>query len=194
MQLSEALARTHITRLTEFTCLADVLEPELIQSCLDSQGVATLRRRKLPMDAMIWAVIGMALFRGESIRSLINKLDIVLPQEIDYVTHSAVTQERWGVLLAYNLIRYKMLLMAKSLPSVHPNQLSFRDAASYIIFKLTQLPSQTLGNIPRDVLDVERNARQFKLNGKRERTYPRVLKMSKNKFPVRPKKMPFTLK
>ncbi|MCL1071946.1 IS4 family transposase, partial [Shewanella xiamenensis] len=94
MQLSEALARTHITRLTEFTCLADVLEPELIQSCLDSQGVATLRRRKLPMDAMIWAVIGMALFRGESVRSLINKLDIVLPQEIDYVARSAVTQAR----------------------------------------------------------------------------------------------------
>ena len=94
MQLSEALARNHITCLTEFTCLADVLEPELIQSCLDSQGVATLRRRKLPMDAMIWAVIGMALFRGESVRSLINKLDIVLPQEIDYVTRSAVTQVR----------------------------------------------------------------------------------------------------
>ena len=30
-----------------------------------------------------------------------------------------VTQELWGVLLAYNLIRYNMLLMAKSLPSVH---------------------------------------------------------------------------
>lgn len=43
---------------------------------------------------MIWAVIGMALFRGESVRSLINKLDIVLPQEIDYVAHSAVTQAR----------------------------------------------------------------------------------------------------
>ncbi|MCI2965490.1 IS4 family transposase, partial [Shewanella sp. N2AIL] len=96
--------------------------------------------------------------------------------------------ELWGVLLAYNLIRYKMLLMAKSLPSVHPNQLSFRDAASYIIFKLTQLPSQTPGNVPRDVLDIERNARQFKLDGKRERAYPRVLKMSKNKYPVRPKK------
>ncbi|GIU16037.1 hypothetical protein [Shewanella glacialipiscicola] len=48
-----------------------------------------------------------------------------------------VTQELWGVLLAYNLIRYKMLLMTKSLSSVHPNQLSFRDAASHIIFKLT---------------------------------------------------------
>ncbi|MFB9944472.1 transposase domain-containing protein, partial [Shewanella chilikensis] len=56
MQLSEALARTHINCLTEFTCLADVLEPELIQSCLDSHSVASLRRRKLPMDAMIWAV------------------------------------------------------------------------------------------------------------------------------------------
>ncbi|WP_413733910.1 transposase domain-containing protein, partial [Shewanella sp. BJSY2023SW005] len=94
MQLSEALARTHINRLTEFTCLADVLEPDLIQSCLDSHGVASLRRRKLPMDAMIWAVIGMALFRGESVRSLINKLDIVLPQEVDYVARSAVTQAR----------------------------------------------------------------------------------------------------
>ncbi|MGI2142213.1 IS4 family transposase, partial [Shewanella baltica] len=49
-------------------------------------------------------------------------------------------------------------------------------------------PSQTPGNVPRDVLDIERNARQFKLDGKRERAYPRVLKMSKNKFPVRPKK------
>lgn len=29
-----------------------------------------------------------------------------------------VSQELWGVLLAHNLIRYKMLLMAKSLPSV----------------------------------------------------------------------------
>ncbi len=41
---------------------------------------------------MIWAVIGMALFRGESVRSLINKLDIVLPQEIVYIARSAVTQ------------------------------------------------------------------------------------------------------
>ncbi|SUI53988.1 IS4 family transposase [Shewanella algae] len=435
MQLSEALARTHINRLTEFTCLADVLEPDLIQSSLDSHGVASLRRRKLPMDAMIWAVIGMALFRGESVRSLINKLDIVLPQEVDYVARSAVTQARkrlgsdvvrdvfkrsaktwheraehphwcglnlygvdgivwrtpdseqnnqafaktanasgdaaypqirmvcmmelsshlvlnsafdsvavsemnlaaelissipnnsltlfdrgfyslgllhawqqaqpnshwllplkkgtqyevvrslgkhdqlvrltttpqarkkwpmlpeniearlltktikgksvsiltsltdplrypgaeiadlyahrweievgyrevkqhllesrftlrsqlpelviqelWGVLLAYNLIRYKMVLMAKSLPSLHPNQLSFRDASSYIIFKLTQLSSQTPGNVPRDVLDIVRNARQFKLDGKRDRAYPRALKMSKNKYPIKPKK------
>lgn len=94
MELSEALARTSISRLTEFTSLADVLDPNIIQSCLASNGVATLRKRKLPMDAMIWAVIGMSLFRTESVRQLINKLDIVLPQEVDYVARSAITQAR----------------------------------------------------------------------------------------------------
>ena len=94
MELSEALARTSINRLTEFSSLSDVLEPDVIQSCLDSNGVATLRKRKLPMDAMVWAVIGMSLFRTESVRQLINKLDIVLPQEVDYVARSAVTQAR----------------------------------------------------------------------------------------------------
>lgn len=94
MELSEALARTSINRRTEFSSLSDVLELAVIQSCLDSNGVATLRKRKLPMDAMVWAVIGMSLFRTESVRQLINKLDIVLPQEVDYVARSAVTQAR----------------------------------------------------------------------------------------------------
>lgn len=94
MELSEALARTSINRLTEFRCLADVLDSDIVESCLASNGVATLRKRKLPMDAMIWAVIGMALFRTESVRQLINKLDVVLPQDVDYVARSAVTQAR----------------------------------------------------------------------------------------------------
>ncbi|PKH32646.1 IS4 family transposase [Shewanella sp. ALD9] len=435
MELSEALARTSINRLTEFSSLADVLEPDIIQSCLNSNGVATLRRRKLPMDAMVWAVIGMSLFRSESVRQLINKLDIVLPQEVDYVARSAVTQARkklgsdvvrdifhrsaatwhqraehphwcglnlfgvdgvvwrtpetkensaafartankacesgypqvrmvcmmelsshllvdsafdsvaenemnlaakliarvpdnsltlfdkgfyslgllhdwqskgenthwllplkkgtqyeeirslgkhdklvrlsttpqsrkkrpelpltiearlttrqvkgkqvsilssmldpmaypsaeivdlyahrweielgyremkqyllesrftlrsnlpelihqelWGLLLAYNLIRYKMILMAKSLKSVFPNQLSFRDASSHIINKLTNMPLYAPGNVPKLILDIERNAKQFKLEGKRERNYPRCLKVSKNKYPVAKRK------
>ena len=36
----------------------------------------------------------MSLFRTESVRQFINKLDIVLPQEVDYVARSAVTQAR----------------------------------------------------------------------------------------------------
>ncbi|PMG43016.1 hypothetical protein BCU91_06680 [Shewanella sp. 10N.286.52.B9] len=66
MELSEALARTSINRLTEFDSLGELLCPELIQHSLQSNGVATLRKRKLPMESMIWAVIGMALFRGNT--------------------------------------------------------------------------------------------------------------------------------
>lgn len=99
-----------------------------------------------------------------------------------------IHQELWGVMLAYNLIRYKMILMAKSLNSVFPNQLSFRDASSHIIHTLTMMPIYAPGNVPRLVLDIERNAKQFLLEGKRERSYPRTLKVSKNRYPVAKRK------
>ncbi len=59
-----------------------------------------------------------------------------------------IKQELWGVLLAYNLLRYKMVLMAHSLKGVFPNQLSFREASSHIMFKLSQLPSMSQGITP----------------------------------------------
>jgi hypothetical protein len=94
MLLSDALARTSLNRTTEFQSLNEILSPEIIEAALASNQVATLRRRKLPMDAMVWAVIGMALFRGESVRQLITKLDIMLPHDMGFVARSAVTQAR----------------------------------------------------------------------------------------------------
>jgi hypothetical protein len=105
-----------------------------------------------------------------------------------------IHQELWGVLLAYNLIRYKMILMAKPLKSVFPNQLSFRDASSHIIHTLTMMPIYAPGNVPRIILDIERNAAQFKLEGKRERSYPRCFKVSKNRYPVAKSKYAVHLK
>lgn len=43
---------------------------------------------------MVWAVIGMALFCGESVRQLITKLDIMLPDDVGFVARSALTQAR----------------------------------------------------------------------------------------------------
>lgn len=40
-----------------------------------------------------------------------------------------IKQALWGILLAYNLIRYQMILMAKSLDGIHPSQLSFHGAS-----------------------------------------------------------------
>ena len=41
-----------------------------------------------------------------------------------------IKQELWEILLAYNLLRYKMVLIAHSLKGLFPNQLSFREASS----------------------------------------------------------------
>ncbi|ABM03364.1 ISSod7, transposase [Psychromonas ingrahamii 37] len=46
------------------------------------------------MEKMVWAVVGMALFRKYSMRQLVNQLDIILPNGEPYVASSAVTQAR----------------------------------------------------------------------------------------------------
>jgi len=432
MLLSDALAQVSLNNRTEFQNLTEILSPEIIQQGLESSGVATIRKRKLPMESMVWAVIGMALFRKFPMRQLVNQLDIMLPNGTPYVAPSAVTQARqklgsetihsifkqtqkqwheqsthptwcglnlygvdgvvwrtpdteennqafertsnhhgktsypqvrmvcqmeltshlltnsafdsvainemvlaerliddtpdhsltlfdrgfyslgllhrwqttgkmrhwlmplkkntqfetirklgkhdqiirltscpqarkkwtdlpetiearllcktvngkpikiltsmvnpmsfpsadivdlyahrweielgfreikqslldnrftlrsnqpelvrqelWGILLAYNLIRYKMVLMAKSLDGIYPNQLSFHGASLHIIHHLSMLPYVTPGNIPKYVMDIEKSAAQFVLPIRRERYYPRTLKCSKNRYPVR---------
>jgi hypothetical protein len=87
----------------------------------------------------------------------------------DFVTGS-------GILLAYNLIRYQMVLMAKSLDSIHPNQLSFHGASMHIIYQLTMLPFCSPGNMPKFLMDITKSAKQFVLPARRERSYPRELK------------------
>ncbi|MGI5310156.1 transposase domain-containing protein [Rheinheimera sp. WS51] len=42
------------------------------------QRRSTLHEQKITMNVMIWIVIGMSLSRNESVRQLINKLDIVV--------------------------------------------------------------------------------------------------------------------
>ncbi|XPF94167.1 IS4 family transposase [Colwellia sp. RE-S-Sl-9] len=96
-----------------------------------------------------------------------------------------IKQELWGILLAYNLIRYQMVLMAKSLDSIHPNQLSFHGASMHIIYQLTMLPFCSPGNVSKFVMDITKSAKQFVLPARRERSYPRELKCSKNRYPVK---------
>ncbi|MCW8994529.1 MAG: IS4 family transposase, partial [Psychromonas sp.] len=96
-----------------------------------------------------------------------------------------IKQELWGILLAYNLIRYQMILMAQSLGGIAPNQLSFHGASMHIIYQLTMLPFYAPGNIPKYVMDITKHAKQFLLPTRRERNYPRELKCSKNKYPVK---------
>ena len=55
------------------------LDPQWIEEALTATGTATLRRRRLPAEQVVWLVLGMALFRDRSILEVVSKLDLALP-------------------------------------------------------------------------------------------------------------------
>lgn len=61
------------------TSLGDYLDPELISRCLTEAGTVTLRKRRLPLEMMVWCIVDMALERKEPLHQIVNRLDIILP-------------------------------------------------------------------------------------------------------------------
>jgi hypothetical protein len=55
------------------------IDPEWIEQALEATGTATVRRRRLPAEQVVWLVIGMALMRKRSIAQVVDSLDLVLP-------------------------------------------------------------------------------------------------------------------
>lgn len=96
-----------------------------------------------------------------------------------------VRQELWGVVLAYNLLRFQMAQMAYSLKGIEPNQLSFTLAAAFLIKQLTLLPAVSPGRIPGVIRDITDMAPAFVLPHRRERSYPRAVKKRPQKYPIR---------
>ncbi|MHA6632301.1 transposase domain-containing protein [Citrobacter farmeri] len=54
--LSQVLDTVHKFPPEEFSSLSNLLSPELIDECLTDAGIATIRKRRLPMEMMVWAV------------------------------------------------------------------------------------------------------------------------------------------
>ena len=56
MRLSRALALTHEAASATHSLdeLGVLLDPDLVSTALETSGVATLRKRRLPLEAMIW--------------------------------------------------------------------------------------------------------------------------------------------
>ena len=79
MHFSDAIDAIAKAVPDDFSSLSEVLSPELIDTCLEEAGVATLRKRRLPLDMVVWAVVGMALFRHIPMGQIVNHLDIMLP-------------------------------------------------------------------------------------------------------------------
>jgi len=66
---------------------------EFVEEALAATGVATLRRRRLPAEQVIWLVLGMAIHRDRPIFDVARKLDIALPGE-GAIAPSALAQAR----------------------------------------------------------------------------------------------------
>lgn len=58
-------------------------------------GTASVRRRRLPAEQVVWMVLGMALMRNESIDRVVALLDLALPTPDDTTAaKSAIAQAR----------------------------------------------------------------------------------------------------
>lgn len=89
------------------TCFArfgQVLDAQWIDAALAETGTASIRRRKIPAQLVVWLVIGMALFRDRSIHEVVTHLGLVLPTQKNQqpaagktVAPSAIPQGRYRV-------------------------------------------------------------------------------------------------
>jgi len=71
------------------------IDPAWIEDALIGTGKASMRRRRLPAEQVIWLVLGMALFRDRCIVEVAESLNIALPgRRGPTVSDSAVAQAR----------------------------------------------------------------------------------------------------
>jgi hypothetical protein len=84
-------------RPASFEQFSAALDPQWIADALAATGTASVRRRKLPAEHVVWLVIGMGLFRDRSIAQVVEHLDLVMPTPNGtrhHITNAAIVQAR----------------------------------------------------------------------------------------------------
>jgi len=97
MELGQALLAVGTgERPASFEEFSAALDPAWIAAALDTTGTASVRRRKVPADYVVWLVIAMALFRDRAIAQVAQHLELVLPSAggRGTVTPGALVQAR----------------------------------------------------------------------------------------------------
>lgn len=71
------------------------IDPAWIDEALAATGTASIRRRRLPAEQVVWLVVGMGLLRNESIERVVTMLDLALPaSDGTSVARSGIAQSR----------------------------------------------------------------------------------------------------
>jgi hypothetical protein len=96
MHLDEAFATVPTLAVpASFDRFQSHIDRTWIEEALLATGTATVRRRRLPAEQVVWLVIGMALMRNESIERVVAMLDLALPSSKgDTTAKSAIVQAR----------------------------------------------------------------------------------------------------
>ena len=87
----------------------ETLRPELIEEALNATGTASIRRRKLPAEQVVWLVVGMSMFTNASIRQTLDRLNLTVNGK---VVPSSISDARKR--LGPKPISYLFDLLAKS--------------------------------------------------------------------------------
>jgi hypothetical protein len=92
----EALAYTASLTPGVYPTFQRHLDPAWIEEALATTGTATLRKRRLPAERVVWLVIGMALLRDRPIAEVVRQLDLAMPSGDGRrtVASSSVSQAR----------------------------------------------------------------------------------------------------
>ena len=96
MLLQEYLSDTHECASPEqWGVVQSNIPQQWIEQALQMTGVATLRKRRLPMEQALWLVLGVALLRDRSIVNVAEVLELALPgQHNEPISSSALSQAR----------------------------------------------------------------------------------------------------
>ena len=95
MLSSQLHATADVLPLAGLDRLAEHLPLAWIEEALAATGTASIRRRRLPAEQVVWLVLGMAVFKDLSSMDVVNKLDLALPGSGKVtVAPSAISQTR----------------------------------------------------------------------------------------------------
>ncbi|MCE9674127.1 IS4 family transposase [Myxococcus stipitatus] len=96
MALAQAIQGAALVAPEQFDRFRQHIDPVWVEEAVVATGFASVRRRRLPADQVIWLVVGMALMRNESIQRVASLLNVALPARSGAtgVASSALTQAR----------------------------------------------------------------------------------------------------
>ena len=91
MSFEAALGRWRGAERADISTFTKSLKPEWVEEALAATGTASLRKRRLPAEKVVWLVVGMCLFTDRSMTHVIEHLGLVLGKVL---VPSAITQAR----------------------------------------------------------------------------------------------------